>query len=75
MCLSSGSQAAERKTSTLLSMPSAKGLFHRAAVQSGSTIKMTHKEMASQAAAALLAKVGIDKSHARDLQSVRRSKN
>jgi para-nitrobenzyl esterase len=65
-----GQSGGGAKTSTLLSMPSAKGLFHRAAVQSGSTIKMMHKEMATPLAAALLAKVGIDKSHARDLQNV-----
>ncbi len=65
-----GQSGGGAKTSTLLSMPSAKGLFHRAAVQSGSTIKMMHKEAATPLAAALLAKVGIDKSHARDLQNV-----
>jgi len=65
-----GQSGGGAKTSTLLSMPSAKGLFHRAAVQSGSTIRLTHREAATRAAEALLGKLGIDKARARDLQNV-----
>jgi para-nitrobenzyl esterase len=40
-------------------MPSAKGLFHRAAMQSGSTIKLTHHDVARKNAQALLAKLNL----------------
>ena len=65
-----GQSGGGAKTSTLLSMPSAKGLFHRAGVQSGSTLRLPHRDMATQSAETLLAKVGVDKSRARDLQNV-----
>jgi len=65
-----GQSGGGAKTSTLLSMPSAKGLFHRAAIQSGSTIRLTHRDQATRGAEALLAKLGIDKSHAADIQNV-----
>lgn len=65
-----GQSGGGAKTSTLLGMPTAKGLFHRAAIQSGSTIRLPHREAATKSAEQFLAKVGIDKSRVRDLQSV-----
>jgi para-nitrobenzyl esterase len=65
-----GQSGGGSKTSTLLSMPSAKGLFHRAAVMSGSALRLTHQDAATQAAATLLSKVGVDKSRIADLQNV-----
>ncbi len=46
------------KVSTLLAMPSAKGLFHRAIFQSGAALKGTPKDRATQAAQQLMAKAG-----------------
>jgi para-nitrobenzyl esterase len=47
------------KVSTLLGMPAAKGLFHRAAVQSGSLIAHMPRETAAQVAHALIAQLGL----------------
>jgi para-nitrobenzyl esterase len=65
-----GQSGGGAKTSTLLSMPSAKGLYHRAAVQSGSTIKLAHHDAATKNANELLTKLGLDKSRLNDLQSM-----
>jgi para-nitrobenzyl esterase len=49
-----GQSGGGSKVSTLLATPSAKGLFHRAAIQSGSTIKQRTPEQGADAAAKLL---------------------
>ena len=49
------------KVSTLMAMPAAKGLFHRAIVQSGSTLRTGDPEAASRRAAAVLDELGISK--------------
>ena len=56
------------KVSTLLAMPSAKGLFHRAIVQSGSNIKGISRADATKSAQALLTKLGLKQPE--DLQKV-----
>lgn len=65
-----GQSGGGAKTSTLFSMPSANGLFHRAAIQSGSTIRLAHHEAATKSAEQLLSKLGLDKSRVSDLQSM-----
>ena len=65
-----GQSGGGAKTSTILATPSAKGLFHRAAVQSGSTLKLATREAATKAAEALLAKLEIPKSRIADIQKV-----
>jgi para-nitrobenzyl esterase len=65
-----GQSGGGAKTSVLLSMPSAKGLFHRAAVQSGSTLRLPHHEAATRNAEQLLAQLGLDKSRISELQNV-----
>jgi para-nitrobenzyl esterase len=47
------------KVSTLLKMPSASGLFHRAVVQSGSLATHFPREVAAQMAHAFIAKLGV----------------
>ncbi|MEO8113804.1 MAG: carboxylesterase family protein, partial [Phenylobacterium sp.] len=47
------------KVSTLMAMPAAKGLFHRAIVQSGSILRVQTAENARQVSAALLKAMGI----------------
>jgi para-nitrobenzyl esterase len=54
-----GQSGGGAKCSTLMCMPSAKGLFHRAAMQSGSTLRLTHHDVARKNAQALLDKLGI----------------
>jgi para-nitrobenzyl esterase len=65
-----GQSGGGAKTSTMLATPAAKGLFHRAAVQSGSLLKFVPKDRASQNAEALLKQLGIPKSRIADLQKV-----
>ena len=65
-----GQSGGGAKTSTVLAMPSAKGLFHRAGVQSGSTLRLATRETATKSAEALLAKLGISKSNLADIQKL-----
>src|SRR5215813_2789638 len=65
-----GQSGGGAKTSTILATPSAKGLFHRAAVQSGSTLRLTTREQGTRVAEALLAKLNIPKTRIPDIQKV-----
>jgi len=47
------------KVSSLMAMPAAKGLFHRAIVQSGADVKGISRDAASRTAAAYLAKLNL----------------
>jgi para-nitrobenzyl esterase len=47
------------KVSTLLAMPAAQGLFHRAAIQSGSLVSHMPREAAAQVAHAFVAQLGL----------------
>ena len=58
------------KVSTLMAMPSAKGLFHRASVQSGSTLRVAEPNDAAKLAAAVLDELGMSKSDVSKLQEV-----
>jgi len=49
------------KVSTLMAMPAAKGLFHRAVVQSGSALRSGDAEAAARRAAIVLEELGISK--------------
>ena len=65
-----GQSGGGAKTSTILATPSAKGLFHRAAVQSGSSLRFTTRETATKAAEQLLTKLGIGKNNIADIQKI-----
>src|SRR3546814_13258383 len=54
-----GSSGGAGKTSTLLAMPSAKGLFHRANLMSGAAMSVSPADLAAQTAARLLGRLGI----------------
>jgi para-nitrobenzyl esterase len=54
-----GQSGGGAKTTTILATPSAKGLFQRAAVQSGSSLRLATPEQASKSAEKLLAKLEI----------------
>ena len=58
------------KVSTLLAMPAAKGLFHKAIVESGSTLKQLSREEAQKNTEKLLAKLGLKQSAAEELQKL-----
>ena len=63
-----GQSGGAGKVSTLLAMPGAKGLFHRAIVQSGSNLKGVSVADATKSAQALMAKLNVKT--ADDLQQV-----
>ena len=54
-----GQSGGAGKVSTLLAMPGAKGLFHRAIIQSGSNLRGVSKEDAAKSAQALMAKLNV----------------
>jgi para-nitrobenzyl esterase len=54
-----GESGGGRKVSTLMAMPNALGLFHRAIVQSGSALRMDSPEIGKQRAQKLFAELGI----------------
>jgi para-nitrobenzyl esterase len=58
------------KTSTLLATPSAKGLFQRAGIQSGSTLRLMEREQGAKNADAIIRALGIDKKQITDLQKL-----
>jgi para-nitrobenzyl esterase len=64
--LSGGGQ----KVSTLMAMPSAKGLFHKAIVQSGSWLRGVSKDQATEAATAVMAALDLAPSQVDALQQV-----
>ena len=54
-----GQSGGAGKVSTLLAMPSGKGLFHRAIIQSGSNVKGVSREDATKTARTLMDKLGV----------------
>ncbi|HLK49036.1 MAG TPA: carboxylesterase/lipase family protein [Bryobacteraceae bacterium] len=65
-----GQSGGGRKVETLLAMPSAKGLFHRAIIESGAAIRVAGREVSERNAERLLAKLGVAKSDVRELQKL-----
>jgi para-nitrobenzyl esterase len=65
-----GQSGGGSKVSTLMAMPAARGLFHRAIVQSGSSIKGVSREAANKSTAAFLAKLDIAPNEVDKLQSL-----
>ena len=57
-----GQSGGGAKTSVMLGNPAARGLYHRAAVQSGSALRVTEREAAPRSAERLLTALGISKS-------------
>src|SRR6266849_2691196 len=58
------------KVVTLMGMPAAKGLFHRAIVQSGPFLKSLSPDYSGRVAELVLAELGLSKSQVRELQKV-----
>jgi para-nitrobenzyl esterase len=58
------------KVSTLMAMPAAAGLFHKAIVESGSTLRSQTREYASKTATALLAELGVAPGDAARLRTI-----
>ncbi|MGA2982423.1 MAG: carboxylesterase family protein [Terriglobia bacterium] len=58
------------KLNTLMAMPAAKGLFHRAIIESGSLLRANDKEAATQTAKGVLAHLGLTENQVDELQNV-----
>lgn len=58
------------KVGTLMAMPQAKGLFHRAIIQSGSLLRVAESSDATKLAAAVLEELNISKSSVAQLQDL-----
>ncbi|MES2532839.1 MAG: carboxylesterase family protein [Pseudomonadota bacterium] len=58
------------KTSVLMAMPSARGLFHRAGVMSGSALRVTTQADARKAASEFVTLLGLGKDPLRQLQAL-----
>jgi para-nitrobenzyl esterase len=65
-----GQSGGGAKVSTLMAMPSAKGLFHRAAVESGSSLRAISADYSLKLAAATLAELGMSANQAEMLAGV-----
>jgi para-nitrobenzyl esterase len=65
-----GQSGGGSKTSTLLATPGARGLFHRAAVQSGSTLRQATREEATVEAEKLLRALGLGRGNVAGIQTV-----
>lgn len=65
-----GESGGGRKVGTLLAMPSAKGLFHRAVIQSGPTLRVVSQEDATRAAQAVLDELGVGPGDLASLQTL-----
>src|SRR5229473_2586028 len=65
-----GQSGGGRKVATLMSMPSAQGLFHRAIVESGAVLRLMTQEDAIHYSQLLLTELGLKRDQARELQSV-----
>lgn len=65
-----GQSGGGRKVGTLLAMPAAKGLFHRAIIESGPTIKLVEKDQSARVAGELMKTLGLTGSGARALQNL-----
>ena len=63
-----GQSGGGRKVATLLAMPEAKGLFHRAIIESGATLKLVERDQATRVASELMKTMGLGKTQVRDLQ-------
>lgn len=65
-----GQSGGGRKVETLLAMPSAKGLFHRATIESGAALQVAGRDIAIRNGEQLLAKLGIQKADVHQIQNL-----
>jgi para-nitrobenzyl esterase len=65
-----GQSGGGAKVTTLMAMPSAKGLFHRAIAMSGSALRGETRQSATTAAEQFLAKLGLKKNQVDQLQQM-----
>ena len=69
-----GESGGGAKVSVLMALPSAKGLFHKAVIQSGPAVQMANREDGTRTARQVLAGLGLDAKSAGKLREVPASK-
>lgn len=65
-----GQSGGGRKVTTVMSMPSARGLFHRAIIESGAVLRLTTREDAIRTTEVLLAELGLKPNQVREMQQL-----
>ena len=65
-----GQSGGGSKVSTLMAMPTAKGLFHKAAIESGSSLRQSTPEDSEKLAAAVLEVLGLSRTQVSKLRDV-----
>jgi para-nitrobenzyl esterase len=65
-----GQSGGGRKVATLLAMPKAKGLFHRAVIESGATLRLVESAQGTRVARELMTTLGLTRGQARELQKI-----
>ena len=65
-----GESGGGRKVSVLLAMPPARGLFHRAIIESGAVLKVTSSEDGDRLARRVLDELGLSGTRAREIQTI-----
>lgn len=65
-----GQSGGGAKTSTVLAMPGAKGLFHAAAVQSGSALRLSTPEASAEQAEKFVKALGLSRRNVADIQKL-----
>ena len=65
-----GESGGGSKVSMLLGSPPAKGLFHRAVIESGPGVRMAERETATRAAETLLSELGLDAKRLPEIQKL-----
>jgi len=63
-----GESGGGRKTAVLMAMPAAKGLFHRAIIESGPELRVNERPYATELAEAVLSELGLKPSQLEELQ-------
>jgi para-nitrobenzyl esterase len=65
-----GESGGGAKTSTLTAMPAAQGLYHKASIESGASLRMRSRESAAATARAVLEAFGLGEKQARELLEI-----
>jgi para-nitrobenzyl esterase len=65
-----GESGGGAKTATLTAMPRAQGMYHKASVESGPTLRLTPRDAATESTRKVLSKLGLSEKQARDLIKV-----
>lgn len=65
-----GQSGGGRKVSALMAMPGAKGLFHRAVIESGALLRLVSPSFSERRTSLLLEELGLKRGQVRELQSM-----